>query len=118
MSWLNPETVSILLFFIGMAGIIIRKNMMITVVSIGIMDAAIILFFVTLNVGAGSMGANYLVGSADPIPHALMITSIVIGVAIKAIILILVIDLYHEYRTLDWDEARRISEKEKALSHK
>ena len=105
MSGLNAETVSILLFFIGLAGLILRKNMMISVVGIGIMDAAIILFFVTINVGS-------VPELVDPIPHALMITSIVIGVAVKAISLIMIIDLYNRYHTLDWDEAREIRENE------
>jgi len=106
MSWLNTETVSLILFFIGIAGMILRRNMMISVVSIGIMDAAIILFYVTVNVELNDMA------SVDPIPHALMITSIVIGVAVKAISLIMIIDLYNRYHTLDWDEAKKIRQSE------
>jgi len=115
MSWLNAETVSILLFFIGMAGMVLRKNMMISVISIGIMDSAIILFFVTLNSGIDGiepMDASSLAELVDPVPHALMITSIVIGVVIKAISLIMIIDLYNKYHTLDWEEARDLRERE------
>jgi len=106
MSWLNAETVSLILFFIGMAGMILRRNMMISVVSIGIMDAAIILFFVTIQVDVNDLA------SVDPIPHALMITAIVIGVAVKAISLIMIIDLYNRYHTLDWDEAKKLRQRE------
>ena len=110
MSWINAETVSIILFFIGMMGMIVRTNMMISVISIGIMDSAIILFFITLNSAINIEGANYAYHVVDPVPHALMITSIVIGVAIKAISLIMILDLYHDYNTLDWNEAKHIRE--------
>lgn len=117
MSWLNAEIVSIILFFIGIAGLILRKNMMINVISMGIMDTAIILFFVTLNAEMDQLApmvASTIAESVDPVPHALMITSVVIGVSIKAIILILILNLYHAYGTLDWAEAKKIRENEKA----
>ena len=117
MAWLNAETVSIILFFIGMMGMILRKNMMISVISIGIMDAAIILFFITLNSGIDIEAVGYQADLVDPVPHALMITSIVIGVAIKAISLIMILDLYHDYNTLDWDEAKYIRENGKAANN-
>jgi len=115
MSWLNAENVSIILFFIGMAGLILRKNMMISVISIGIMDTAIILFFVTMNADmdrVAPMIATSVAESVDPVPHALMLTSVVIGVSIKAIILILILNLYHAYGTLDWAEAKKIRDSE------
>ncbi len=118
MDLLSPETVSIILFFIGMAGLILRKNMIISVIAIGIMDAAIILFFVTFNAsidGVAPMVATTMAEAVDPVPHALMITSIVIGVALKAVTLIMIIRLYRVYNTLDWDEAKKIRESEQAV---
>ena len=46
------EIGAIIIFFIGVYGIIARRNIMKTVISLGIMDAAIILFFVA----AGGIG--------------------------------------------------------------
>ena len=109
MDWFNGETVSLILFFIGLAGLILRRNMIISIISIGILDAAIILFFITLNSDLyriAPMVAQSFEEAADPVPHALMITSIVIGIAVMAVSLILVINMYREYKTLDWKEAR------------
>jgi len=113
MDWFNGETVSLILFFIGLAGLILRRNMIISIISIGILDAAIILFFITFNSDLNKvapMVAQSFEEAADPVPHALMITSIVIGIAVMAVSLILVINVYREYKTLDWKEARDIRE--------
>ena len=116
MDWLTTDIVSIILFFIGVAGLVIRKNMMISVISVGIMDTAIILFFISITSSAGRvapMMAEYELQSVvDPVGHALVLTSIVIGVSIKAIILIMILNLYRNYGTLDWDIAKKMREKE------
>ena len=116
MDWLTTDIVSVILFFIGVAGLVIRKNMMISVISVGVMDTAIILFFISITSSAGRvapMMAEYGAAPAvDPVGHALVLTSIVIGVSIKAIILIMILNLYRNYGTLDWDIAKKIREKE------
>ncbi|NDL67420.1 sodium:proton antiporter [Anaerotalea alkaliphila] len=105
MEWITGETVSILLFFIGLFGVVGRRNIIKTVVSIGIMETAIILFFLTIQ-GEGERVPPIvpLVGEtvADPLPQALMITAIVIGVAVTAVSLTMFISLYHKYGTTNW----------------
>jgi len=115
MDWLTTDIVSVILFFIGVAGLVVRKNMMISVISVGIMDTAIILFFISIISSEGRvapMMAEYATHSVDPVGHALVLTSIVIGVSIKAIILIMILNLYRNYGTLDWDIAKKIREEE------
>jgi len=115
MNWLTTDIVSIILFFIGISGIVARKNMMISVISIGVMDTAIILFFISITSSAGRVApmiASYATQSVDPVGHALVLTSIVIGVSIKAIILIMILNLYRSYGTLNWDVAKKIREAE------
>ena len=115
MDWLTTDLVAVILFFIGVAGLVIRKNMMISVISIGIMDTAIILFFISITSSAGRvapMMAEHAAESVDPVGHALVLTSIVIGISIKAIILIMILNLYRNYGTLDWGVAKKIREKE------
>lgn len=113
MEWFNSELVGLLLFFIGLSGLMLRRNMMISVISMGIMDSGIILFFLTMNrdVEKSLPWAAYYF-DVDTVPHALMLTSIVIGVAVKAIALIMILDFYNKYKTLDWDDAKKIRESE------
>lgn len=115
MDWLTTDVVSVILFFIGVVGLVIRKNMMMSVISVGVMDTAIILFFISITSSHGRvapMMAEYVAQSVDPVGHALVLTSIVIGISIKAIILIMILNLYRNYGTLDWDVAKQIREKE------
>jgi len=115
MDWLTTDIVCIILFFIGVSGLVIRKNMMISVISVGVMDTAIILFFISITSSAGRVApvmAEFPAHTVDPVGHALVLTSIVIGVSIKAIILIMTLNLYRSYGTLDWDVAKKIREGE------
>ncbi len=105
--YFNGETVSIVLFLIGIYGIIGRKNIVKTIISIGIMETAAILFFVTINYVDGNtapIGAQAIVKGVDPLPQALMITAIVIGITITAISLIMFINLYHKYGSTNWEK--------------
>ena len=115
MDWLTTDIVAVILFFIGVTGLVIRKNMMVSIISVGIMDTAIILFFISIIPSSNRvapMMATYQSAAVDPVGHALVLTSIVIGVSIKAIILIMVLNLYRNYGTLNWDTAKRIRETE------
>ena len=88
---------------------------MISVISFGIMDAAIILFFIGVNPSTGQVApmlATTIEGAVDPVPHALVLTSIVIGVSIKAIILSMILSYYRVHGTLDWMEAKKIRDQE------
>ena len=109
LDWLNGPNVAVIVFFIGLAGVVLRKNMMITVISISVMNTAIILAFVTMTATPDDvppMLADSAVGAADPVPQALMITSVVIAVAVTAVALVLVLNHYRQHGTLDWDAAK------------
>lgn len=112
MEMINGENISILLFFIGFGGLIVRRNMVKSIISVGIMQAAVILYFLSASHVTGSVtpiGVDGLAASvvADPLPQALMITEIVIGVGITAAALTLFIHLYHQYGTTNWLKAHK-----------
>ncbi len=107
MDKLNGETVSILLFFVGLYGVVSRRNIIKSVISIIVMETAIILFFLTIHFQEGSVppiGENLSGAVADPLPQALMITTIVIGIAITAVALVMANSVYHKYGTSNWRE--------------
>ena len=108
--FINGETVSIVLFFIGLYGLIARRNVIKSIVSVGIMQVACILFFITTNFVEGSLpplsdSASSVM--ADPLPQALMITAIVIGISITAVSLTMFITLYHKYGSTNWDKINK-----------
>ena len=110
------EIAAIIIFLIGVYGIIARRNIVKSVISIGIIETAIILFFVSSNmditkapIGVDTLDSAYI---ADPMHQALMITAIVIGVGVTAIALTMFINLYHKYGTTNWKKARNLRDKE------
>ncbi len=108
MEYINGENVALVLFFIGIYGIIARRNIVKSIISIGIMGSAVILFFLTINHTKESVppvGMN-TENMADPLPQALMITAIVIGVSVTALSMAMFIHLYHKYGTTNWKKAR------------
>ena len=107
--FLDPVIVAIALFIIGIYGLLARRNIIKSIMSFAIIQAAIILYFITINLPenvippitdkTGSVDPALM---ADPFPQALMITAIVIGVAVTAVGLTMFISLYHHYGTTNW----------------
>ncbi len=104
------EITAIIIFFVGIYGIIARRNIVKTVISFGVMETGVILFFI-----AGGLGTEKapiladtadIAAVADPIPQALMITAIVIGIGVTAVALTMFINLYHKFGTTNWEKAR------------
>ncbi len=96
---------------IGLYGMLMKKNYIKKVMGLTIFQAAIILFFIT---SAYKDGATVPVRDAgistedaaayiNPLPHALMLTAIVVGVATVGVALSLLIRVYAHYGTLDED---------------
>ena len=104
---MSGELTGIVLFFIGLYGLIARRNIIKSIISIGIMEMGIILYFLSVNFDSNMVspvyGANQNI--ADPLPQALTITAIVVGVSITAITLAMFIKLYHKYGTTNWEKA-------------
>lgn len=112
MNLLFGEIIALLIFMVGVFGVILRRNILKTVISISIMQNAVILYFlvsddVDKKAPILEDTAN-IAGVADPYPQALMITAIVIGVAVTAIALTMFINLYHKYGTTNWEKARKV----------
>ena len=109
MNFLKPEYFSVVMFFISFYGLITSKNIIKSVVSIGLMEMAVIMFIISLGFTEGMtppIGQN-LENVSDPLPQALVITAIIIGVTVSAVNLIMLISLYRQYKTTDWDIVKK-----------
>ena len=99
----------LVLLVIGLYGMIFKKNLVKKIIGMSIFQVAIILFFVasaskwnaTVPVLEHGIQGEALVQYINPLPHTLMLTAIVVGVAISGVAFALVIRIYRRYRTLD-----------------
>lgn len=104
------EICAFILFSVGMYGVIARKNIIKSIMSLSIMELAVILFFLSINYEFGKNPpiGKILTNPSDPFPQALMITAIVIGVAVTAFSISMFIGLYHKYGTSNWGKALKM----------
>ena len=106
------ETASVLLFVVGLAGMLFNRNLFKKVVSMGFMDSAIFLFLTSAGFVEGhiapiiadpSVPATMEVYSS-PLPAGLVLTGIVVSVSFTAFSLALTQRLYKKYHSLTIDE--------------
>lgn len=102
---------------IGLYAILFRRNLIKIVIGISILESGVNLFLITLGYRKGGFAPIYTQAPEKamgkmvlPVPQALTLTSIVIGVAVLALMLSLVIHIYRHYGTLDSRKVRRLKE--------
>ena len=101
------------LFLVGLYGVITKRDLIKIILSIGILGYAANLFLILV---AYRTGAVYpiLVENADrqamvdPLPQALVLTSIVIELGITALLVALAVRLFQKYKTFDITKIRRL----------
>ncbi len=106
LSQLTMSDLAVALFFIGLYGAMTQRSIIKTIMSIGIMDVAAITFFMMSNFEAGArspISGTDPQHMADPVPQALMITAIVIGVSVVAMCLAMYMRVVYRYGTADWN---------------
>ena len=95
------------LIFIGLFIIMVKHNLIKVIIGLNILETGVNLFLIS--VGYISKGTAPIfskpslkaVEMVDPVPQALVLTAIVIGVAVLSLALSLTIRLYHHYGVLD-----------------
>ncbi len=104
---INVQNVSLVLFFVGLYGVLSNRNIIKSIIAVNIMDVAAILFLITVNRRPDQIppiGSQNVAAMADPLPQALMITAIVIGISVTAVSITLFIGLFRRYGTSDWQK--------------
>jgi multisubunit Na+/H+ antiporter MnhC subunit len=101
------------LFLVGLYGVITRRNLIKIAISLSIMEFSIFLILVLIGyvedgqapiVNLQAEGAIYV----DPLPQAMVLTAIVIGLATTAMLMAIAIRLYRKYKTFDIREIKNL----------
>ena len=108
------------LFLIGLYAVIAKKSVVKIIVGVIIIEYAANLLLVLVGYRHSDEGirapilsagepTNALVNSAvDPLPQAMVITSIVIGLGLTALMVAMGIRLYEKYGTFDTEQMRKL----------
>ena len=99
----------ITLMMIGLYIAISRSNLVKKVMGINIFQASVILLYVSMGKVSGGTAPILMEGEGDvvysnPLPHVLMLTAIVVGVASTAVGLALIVRVKEAYGTIEEDE--------------
>ena len=111
LEFFNAEFFSIVLFFISFYALITGRNILKSVISILLMETSVIMFIVSIGFSDGMsapIGKNP-VNTSDPLPQALVLTAIIIGIAVAAVNLTMLISMYRQYKTTDWDTVKKMT---------
>lgn len=102
-----------ILFLVGLYGVVTRRNLIKIAISLSIMEFSIFLMLVMIGYVEGGEapivdparpGAIYV----DPLPQAMVLTAIVIGLATTAMLMAIAIRLYRKYGTFDIREIKNL----------
>jgi multicomponent Na+:H+ antiporter subunit C len=112
---------SAVLLCTGLYAVLTRRNMIKMVMGLSLMEAASYLFMISLAYRSGSTAPVLLSppagqtarslahgNVADPVLQNFCLTAVVIGVAVTAVFLSVVVRIAQHYRTLDTDKVREL----------
>ena len=111
--FLDASTVQYLqaaaLLLIGLYGIVARSHLLRKLMAMNILQVAVIVFFIALSTKSGATVPVVPADAVDidpaayvnPLPHALMLTAIVVSVSTTGVALALLIRIRRRYGTLD-----------------
>jgi multicomponent Na+:H+ antiporter subunit C len=95
----------------GFFGILLKKNLVMKIISMDVMSTGVIAYYVLIASRNGlftPIFSDSPKGSyADPVPQAVILTAIVIGFSIQALMLVGVMKLARDNPTLESDEIEK-----------
>ena len=109
--------VVIFLMMTGLYVVIARGNLIKKIIGLNIFQVSVIMFYVSMGKVKGGTAPIEAAGFevySNPLPHVLMLTAIVVGVATTALALALVVRISEAYGTIEEDEIRRLENEEDA----
>ena len=96
---------------IGFFGIIFKKNLLMKIVSMDVMSTGVIAYYVVIAAREGLftpiLNPAKSVTYADPVPQAVILTAIVIGFSIQALMLVGAMKLAQDNPTLESHEVEK-----------
>jgi multicomponent Na+:H+ antiporter subunit C len=97
---------AIALVVVGVWGLIRQRNLIKKIIALNILNSALVILFIyraSLTGTTAPILDESRLGVVDPLPQALMLTGIVIGVCVTALALTLIVRAYRLTGTLDID---------------
>ena len=108
-----PYWIIIVVMMIGYYTIIASGNLIKKIIGLNIFQASVFMLYISIGAVAGATAPIFAEGAgpyANPLPHVLILTAIVVGVATSALGLALVIRIKEAYGSVEEDELQDADE--------
>lgn len=107
--------VVVVLMMAGLYIMIARYNLIKKMIGLGVFQTSIFYLYITMGKVRGGTAPILAEGDyvySNPLPHVLILTAIVVGVATTAVALALIVRIYEQYNTIEEDEIKAIERQE------
>jgi len=110
-------TLCTIVFVIGLYSLIAKKHLIKKILGVALMEYSINLFLILVGFKADGIApillkdmdkTHFIRNSVDPLPQALVVTSIVIGLGVLALMVAIALRLYDKYHTFDMSEIKNL----------
>ena len=103
----------LILFALGIYCVLRKRNIIKIIIGIMIAEYAVNLFFALVGYRANGRAPIFspdenITNMVDPLPQALVLTAIVIGLAVTAMMVAIAIRIYEKYGTFDITKIRKL----------
>ncbi len=108
--------VFVIMLMIGLYTVMSRTNLIKKMIGLSIFQIAVFLMYISIGKIAGGTAPIVVEGAKDvvysnPLPHVLILTAIVVGIATMALGLSLIVRIHEAYGTIEEDEILKAEEK-------
>ena len=115
-----PYWLFIILMLSGLFIVVSRGNLIKKIVGLNIFQTSVFMFYISIGKMKGGTAQILLDKSTDnsaviysnPLPHVLILTAIVVGIATTALGLALIIKIREEYDTVEEDDIQKMDQKD------
>jgi len=102
-----------IVFAVGLYAVVAKRNLIKIIIGVMVMEYALNMLFVLFGYRLGGRSPileryQEIKDIVDPIPQALILTAIVIGLATTALMVALAIRIYEKYGTFDITKIRKL----------
>lgn len=114
-AWLShvDYQVAVILFLVGLYILLSSQNLIKKVIGLNVMETAVFAFIVTSGMvdrHAPPLVNDTVAPLASPLPHALVLTGIVVAISVTALALILIVRVKAECGSIELDEIGELDE--------
>lgn len=102
----------VVLFCVGLYMLVAKSNLIKKLLGLNVMETSVFALLVTAGMVEGGQEPIQVAGSTppftSPIPHAMVLTGIVVAVSVTAVALALIAQIHAHYGTIEVDELKEL----------